>query len=60
MGDIGRIPMSLTGDWRNWLARTDGVREAAGSNPVSPTHVCRNKCSLDFVPLLWDSTRLTT
>ena len=26
-----------TGDWRNWLARTDGVREADGSNPLSPT-----------------------
>ena len=33
----GSIPSGGTGDWRNWLARTHGVREVAGSNPVFPT-----------------------
>ena len=27
-----------SGDWRNWLARTHGVREATSSNLVSPTN----------------------
>ena len=40
----------VIGDWRNWLARTDGVREAAGSNPVSPTNVL---CVLSEKPEKW-------
>ena len=34
------------GDWRNWLARTVRDREAAGSNPVSPTK--RTICSANL------------
>ena len=29
------------GVWRSWLARTHGVREAAGSSPVTPTREVR-------------------
>lgn len=32
-----KIQGGIYGDWRSWLARTHGVREATGSSPVSPT-----------------------
>ena len=34
---------AVDGDWRNWLARTDGVREVDGSNPLSPTLIMDEK-----------------
>ena|GEM_PF-4754344 len=29
----------FVGVWRSWLARTHGVREVAGSSPVTPTNL---------------------